>query len=485
MAADDISMKMQSPHDAEARPEPAPGAEAGDSNSGRRNIVAEHYVIEDQSPIGAGGMALVYRGRDLRTRRAVALKTLKPEWVVDPGARSRFRHEARTMAFLAHPNLARVYDLFEPDDTSQPWVVLELLSGPSLQEEIRDQGPLDIDRIAHLLSQLAAALEHLHGRGLCHLDVKPQNILFSDPMTVKLIDFGIAQPTGSSPLGKGESLFGSVAWLSPEQAAGERIGPASDTYSLGCVVYQMVTGTTPFIFPPDTDPQVMLAAHLTAEIEPPTQRRPDLVLPNWIDDIVLDALERDPARRYKRTAQFSDAFRGAMEAETPPDSTVPLDHLPRFDPRRNPTVVFAETPRVAANRHSRPLVTRIGTRFLWKLVGILLVANLLLAALSVAVHGDVPGLYRPTVSIQRSTRLRVDANVLNVRSGPDQESEIVTQLARGTRVTATGLPVGGWIPVRVNVDGNDVDGFVSIDHVEALPRSGIDRLADRVEELIP
>ena len=304
-------------------------------------------------------------------------------------------------------------------------------------------------------------------------------------MTVKLIDFGIAQPTGSSPLGHGEALFGSVAWLSPEQAAGERIGPASDTYSLGCVVYQLVTGTTPFQFPPETDPQVMLAAHLTAEIEPPTLRRPDLDLPNWIDDIVLDALERDPDRRYKRTVQFADAFRGAMEAETPPDSTVPLDHLPRFDPRRNPTIVFAETPHVGARRHARPLVTHIRTRFLWKLVGVMLVANLLLAALSLAVRGEVPGLYTPTVAIQRSTRLRVDADVLNVRSDPNQRSDVVTQLARGSHVTATGLPVNGWIPVRVNVDGSDVDGFVSIDHVEALPRSGVDRLKDRVEELLP
>ena len=161
---------------------------------GARLVVADHYQIESDLPIGSGGMALVYAGRDLRTRRSVALKTLKPEWIADSGARARFRHEARTMAFLAHPNVVQVYDLWEPDDGSQPWVVLELLEGPSLRQALDKSGPMDLDVVAHLLKQIAAALDHLHGRGLCHLDIKPANILFAEPMKVKLIDFGIAQP---------------------------------------------------------------------------------------------------------------------------------------------------------------------------------------------------------------------------------------------------------------------------------------------------
>src|SRR5687767_11931666 len=138
-------------------------------------VVADHYEIEGSQPIGSGGMALVYRGRDLRTRREVALKTLKPEWVHDAAARARFRHEARTMAFLSHPNVARVYDLFEPNEQSQPWVVLEYVPGFSLRQEIDHNGPIDIDRLSHLLKQIAAALHHLHQRGMVHLDVKPQN----------------------------------------------------------------------------------------------------------------------------------------------------------------------------------------------------------------------------------------------------------------------------------------------------------------------
>ena len=324
-------------------------------------VVADHYEIEGSQPIGSGGMALVYRGRDLRTRREVALKTLKPEWVHDAAARARFRHEARTMAFLSHPNVARVYDLFEPNEQSQPWVVLEYVPGFSLRQEIDHNGPIDIDRLSHLLKQIAAALHHLHQRGMVHLDVKPQNILFEEPMVVKLIDFGIAQKVGSVLEASNGQAFGTVSYVSPEQASGEEVGPASDIYSLGCVVYEMVTGEPVFAFRDSTDPQIMLAAHLTESPIPPSRRRPDLFLPEWIDDIVLDALGKDPEDRYPTTLAFAEAFEGALNAATPPDSTVPLDRLPRFDPRRNPTVVHTPPPVVGARRNAPPVISRIRT----------------------------------------------------------------------------------------------------------------------------
>ena len=194
--------------------------------TGNNQVVADHYEIEGVQPIGSGGMALVYRGRDLRTRRLVALKTLKPEWVDNPVARARFRHEARTMAFLSHPGVAKVYDLHEPNEQSRPWAVLEFIPGLSLRQEIDRSGPIDIDRLTHLLKQIAAALAHLHQRGMVHLDVKPQNILFEDPMTIKLIDFGIAQESGTVPETLDGQIFGTVSYVSPEQAAGERVDPA-------------------------------------------------------------------------------------------------------------------------------------------------------------------------------------------------------------------------------------------------------------------
>ena len=448
-------------------------------------VVADHYEIEGVQPIGSGGMALVYRGRDLRTRRLVALKTLKPEWVDNPVARARFRHEARTMAFLSHPGVAKVYDLHEPNEQSRPWAVLEFIPGLSLRQEIDRSGPIDIDRLTHLLKQIAAALAHLHQRGMVHLDVKPQNILFEDPMTIKLIDFGIAQESGTVPETLDGQIFGTVSYVSPEQAAGERVDPASDIYSLGCVVYEMTTGQTVFRYPPGADPQIVLAAHLTEDPIPPSRRRPDLYLPDWIDDIVLDALAKDPQDRYRSTVAFAEAFEGALNAATPPDSTVPLDHLPRFDPRRNPSVVHRVEPVVAARRTGPPWITRLRTRFLWKLVGIVAIGNVLLAALSYWDSGIIPGLYDPAVAIHRGSTVTVTADLLNVRAGPDENSVVLTQLAQSSKLRVTGIAQGGWWPVAYDRDGQTIEGWVSADHVTGVPESGYDMVRSKVEAIIP
>ena len=453
--------------------------------SRNNKVVADHYEIDVPHPIGSGGMALVYHGRDLRTRREVALKTLKPDWLHDPAARARFRHEARTMAFLSHPNVARVYDLFEPNQHDQPWVVLEYLPGLSLRQEIDRNGPIDIDRLSHLLKQIAAALHHLHLRGMVHLDVKPQNILFEEPMVVKLIDFGIAQESGSVLEASNGQAFGTVSYVSPEQASGEEVGPASDIYSLGCVVYEMVTGETLFSFNDVPDPQIMLAAHLTESPIPPSRRRPDLHLPDWIDDIVLDALGKEPEDRYPTTTAFAEAFEGALNAATPPDSTVPLDQLPRFDPRRNPTVVHTPPPVVAARRNSPPIVARIGSVFLWKLVGVVALGNVLLAGLSFWDSGMIPGVYDPTVAIRANTSVSVTAELLNVRASPDENSAVVDQVIQASVLRVTGDAEGSWWPVTYDRDGQVVEGWVSAGHLDGIPESGYRRLHDTLSEYLP
>lgn len=448
-------------------------------------VVADHYEIVQPEPIGRGGMAFVYRGRDLRTRRDVALKTLKPEWVNDPAARARFRHEARMMAFLTHPNVARVFDLFDPDDLSPPWVVLEFIPGPSLRQEIDRHGTIDIDRTAHLLKQIAAALDHLHKRGMVHLDVKPQNILFAEPMTVKLIDFGIAQRSYTVPELINGQNFGTVAYLSPEQATGEVVGPASDVYSLGCVVYEMITGQPPFPVQDDLKPADIVQAHASALPINPSDVDPAGDMPDWIDDVVLDALRKDPEARYATTTGFADAFEGALNAASPPDSTVPLGDLPRFDPRRNPVVVQDNAPRPVATRRSAPLVTRVPTRFLWKLVAILALGNLLLAGLSWLDRGAIPGVYVPEPAIEDATHVRVTADLLNVRAEPDEGAIVIGQLQEGNRVAVTGDPADGWVPVTYTFDGQDVDGWVAAEHVEAMPLTGVDRIRAEVESWLP
>src|SRR5262245_25892006 len=184
-------------------------------------VVAGHYSVDLDHLLGQGGMALVYLGRDLRTRREVALKTLRTEYRYDPETRARFRREARTMAFLSHPNVIKVYDLFEDDDA--PWAVMEFAHGRSLKAEIAERGSFSIEETARLLDHSAVALDHLHGRELVHLDVKPQNLIVTPGLDVKLIDFGIAQRSGQAQEMIGGSAFGTAAYLSPEQACGEPV----------------------------------------------------------------------------------------------------------------------------------------------------------------------------------------------------------------------------------------------------------------------
>ena len=448
-------------------------------------IVAGHYETNLSEPIGSGGMAIVYLGRDLRTRRAVALKTLKPDWIDDPAARARFRREARTMAFLSHPNVAKVYDLVEEDEQAQPWAVLEYINGPSLRDVLDRTGPFDIERACHFLNQIADALGHLHSRGLVHLDVKPQNILFSDDYTVKLIDFGIAQQAGSAQEVMNGQAFGTVTYVSPEQASGSVIDVTSDVYSLGCVVYEMISGTPPFENPPGTDPQDVLNAHVSAVPVAPTLRRPDLELPGWIDDIVLDAIEKDPARRYPSTVKFAASFRGAMEAEIPPDSTVPLHKLPPFREPTTITVEPAALPKPLVRRKGPPLVTRIRTTFLWRLIGIFAIGNLLLAGLSFWEDGRIPGVYQPDVAIHAGRSVHVTADLLNVRSSPNGTAGVVDQVPAGAELHVTGLMVDGWWPVEYTSGETEVRGYVAAEHVEGVPQTGYEWARDRLDDLLP
>jgi serine/threonine-protein kinase len=178
----------------EAEPPAPPRAVPGAAAVGSATTIAGRYEIDLETPLGVGGMALVYRGKDLRTRRDVAVKTLRPEYRREPETRARFRREARLLAFLAHPNVVRVFDFVE--DRGASWVVLEHVTGRSLKDLIAERGPFPPADAARLIEQTASALGHLHARGLVHLDVKPQNLLLTDDRRLKLIDFGLAQPAG-------------------------------------------------------------------------------------------------------------------------------------------------------------------------------------------------------------------------------------------------------------------------------------------------
>lgn len=444
-----------------------------DTTSELPTLIGGRYEVDLTVPIGGGGMAEVYRGKDLRTRRDVAIKTLRPEYRGDGETRARFRREARLMAFLAHPNVVRVYDFIEDRGTS--WVVLEYVPGHSLKEELIEHGPFSIDETADILDQVASALDHLHRRGLVHLDVKPQNLLVDPSGRLKLIDFGLAQHAGNTQEVINGATFGTAAYLSPEQASGDPVELSTDVYALGCVIYELLTEHPPFEpSGPNDGKNDVIRAHLEQAPRPPSQVRPDLALPRWLDDVVLWALEKNPATRYEDAAAFARLFRGGANGEVFTSSattaSLPLVDLP-VDPRPTaPPASAAPRPRPGVGsaiyrfggrvaRRSRP----VGA-ILWRLTAIVVVADLLLAMMLFVSQGRVPGLYEPPVGLSVGSNAVVAVEELVVRDRPSTDGAAIgmAQLGEPVRIEHNAVDANGerWWPVSVDKNGADLTGFV-------------------------
>lgn len=203
--------------------------------------LAGRYRLEER--IAAGGVGEVWRGRDMVLARAVAVKLLRPDYVQHPETLARFRAEARHAAGVSHPGIAQVYDYGED---GQPFLVMELVPGPSLAGVLLARGPLDAGTAMDVAAQAATALGAAHAAGLVHRDIKPGNLLVGPGGQVKITDFGIAHAAGSAPLTRTGMVVGTPAYLAPERVAGQPSTPASDLYSLGIVCYECLTGAPPF-----------------------------------------------------------------------------------------------------------------------------------------------------------------------------------------------------------------------------------------------
>ena len=298
-----------------------------------RLIGGRYRVI---APLGEGGMATLWRAVDEQLDREVAVKILRPQYSGDPGFAARFKQEARSAGSLAHPNIVSVYDYgTDPEDDSQ-YIVMQLVDGQDLSGVLRDRGTLSIDDAVRVAIGVASALEAAHRRGIVHRDVKPGNILITDGADVKVTDFGIARAVSETSMTVTGTTLGSVHYFSPEQARGDEVTGASDVYSLGIVLYEMLTGRRPF--EGDSAAGVALK-RLNEDAPPPTRYRPDL--PAGLVAVVMRALERDPARRFPDAGSFGEALR-AWQRD--PDE-VPAAAVAALPPRGEPTVYIP--PRVA------------------------------------------------------------------------------------------------------------------------------------------
>ena len=249
--------------------------------------------------LGSGGMANVYLAEDEELGRQVAIKILNDRHAADDQFVERFRREAKNAASLSHPNIVQIYDRGEAEGTY--YIAMEYLEGQTLKELAAVRGPLSVREAIAYARQILAALRFAHRKGLVHRDIKPHNALIDDDGRVKVTDFGIARAGPASQMTEAGSIIGTAQYLSPEQARGGAIDQRSDLYSVGVVLYELLTGTVPFTG--DTPVEIAMK-HLSSVPEPPSARRPEV--PRPLDQVVLRALAKDPDERYA-SAEEMDA----------------------------------------------------------------------------------------------------------------------------------------------------------------------------------
>jgi serine/threonine-protein kinase len=283
------------------------------------------YQVEAR--IGRGGMGDVYLARHLLLGSKVALKVLAGERADDPNAARRFVREARSAFRVDHPHCVRVIDL--GSSGAALYIAMEYLDGRTVAEELHADGPITSVRAAHVGAQVAAALAHAHGLGLVHRDLKPENIMLlrrgQDPDFVKVLDFGLARifderaelagtAISLAPLTRDGLVFGTPEYMSPEQARGGQVGPESDVYALGAVLYHMVTGAVPFAGQTFTE---ILSRHVREPPVPPSVRCPHLDIAPPLDQLILECLQKEPERRPPGAHAVGERL-SALAASLPP-----------------------------------------------------------------------------------------------------------------------------------------------------------------------
>jgi eukaryotic-like serine/threonine-protein kinase len=280
------------------------------------------------SLLGAGGMASVHLATDRVLQRQVAVKVLSPPDAQDPLFVERFRREARAAARLSHPNIVSVFD--SGSDAGLHYLVMEYVPGESLAQLLQRQGPLAPRRAAELAVQVCAALAAAHAQGLVHRDVKPGNVLIGADGRVKVADFGIVKASALMTLTGTGTVLGTAAYLSPEQARGGPVDARADLYGLGCVLYELLTGSPPFGLGADSAQVAIAARHVSEPPKPPSLRNPQVG--PALDAVVLTALAKQPDQRYQSTIEMQDALERVLAADTagtaPGTSTRPLPRLP-------------------------------------------------------------------------------------------------------------------------------------------------------------
>lgn len=268
-------------------------------------ILGGRYELLEKS--GDGGMAVVYKAKCHLLKRVVAVKILKPELADNEEFVTRFNRESQAAASLSHPNIVNMYDVGQEDDIH--YIVMEFMDGETLKDRVRREGRLSMEEAVRIASEICSGLQHAHENNIVHRDIKPQNILINKEGTAKVADFGIARAVTSSTVTMGDaSVIGSVHYFSPEQARGGYVDKKTDIYSLGIVLYEMVTGVVPF----EGESAISVALkHIQEMVTPPGEINPEI--PKSIQYIIQRAIEKDLDKRYHNAFEMLEDLQRALK----------------------------------------------------------------------------------------------------------------------------------------------------------------------------
>lgn len=388
---------------------------------------------ELQSVIGVGGMGEVYRAYDTTRERMVAIKLLRPEMAADPSFQQRFRRESRVAARLQEPHIIPVHDFGEIDGVL--YIDMRLVEGASLKQVLRTDGPLQPRRAVAIIRQVAAALDAAHSNGLVHRDIKPENVLLTPDDFAYLVDFGIAHGGGEATVTSTGLVVGSCAYMAPERFSGDRGGPASDVYSLACLLYETLTGRAPF---EAADVRQVMSAHMfSAPPRPSIMRRG---VTRAFDDVVARGMAKAPADRYTSAGDLARAAGAAAErapsaAPVAPAAPPSTRQFSAAHPTPPPYAPAPPPPQRPARRFSQGQVALVVATV------VLLTAAAVLALVLVFSGGDS--------GTAPTSRLAAPPPT----SSSSSSEETSTPETTTTTSTATGKPIKG-------VSGTDSQGFV-------------------------
>lgn len=359
------------------------------------DVIGERYRIE--SLIAEGGMAKVYRATDQRLGRTVALKVLSAHLATDTQFVARFEAEAKAAASLDHPNVVRVFDTGV--DRGRHYIAMQYVQGPTLAELVARDGTLEPSIAVNVAARVCDALAAAHRLGLVHRDVKPANIILEDARTVKVMDFGIAK-TATGGLTQAGDVLGTAAYLSPEQARGDAVDLRSDIYSLGCVLYEMLTGRTPL----PGDSLLEIANRLATERPAPPSELNGAVGVE-LDRVVMRALEKNPDRRFESASRMREALQAV--GGTPGSHPIPKTLVaPAAQDRRR-------------KRRSWPPVAALG---LLGLVALIIGVRMLVSAMTGSEAQPSPSATLPEVAVEAPSPARQTPSAVEVASPSGAEA---------------------------------------------------------------